>query len=243
MLQNFIKDDGEYLVFTGNYMEAYIPEFYFERKLAEEMGTFVKCFGLFNVRMFDEKNNPLKLQTLNIPTLINLFPNEIEKKELQLLDDVEPERYRVIKFFKGSKITNINVPQNASNVELFLEVLIRGKVPKTIPYSQVLEIWQKNLQLNGVKLGVTSTVLEVIIAEIYRNSKKPEERFAKVIGKDSKVSEYDYRSVNIREICARNSTFSALTFEDMDQMIISSLNMNRYNKKQTESPIEKIIKM
>lgn len=243
MLRNFIKDDGENIVFTGNYLEMYIPDSYFESKLAEEFGNSIRVFGLFNIRVFDEKNKPMKLETLNVPTMIYIHPSEVEKKELQLIDDGEVEKYRVAKFYKGNVIMQNSVPQDASNVELFLKILTTGKVPKTIPYSQVLRIWQRNLDLNGVKLGVTSTILEIIIAEIYRNKKKPEERFAKLIGKDPSVSEYAYRTANIREICARNSTFAALTFEDMDQMIISSLNINKYNKEESESPIEKIIKM
>jgi hypothetical protein len=243
VLRNFIKDDGENIVFTGNYLEMYIPDSYFEGKLAEEFGNSIRVFGLFNIRVFDEKNNPMKLETLNVPTMIYIHPSEVEKKELQLIDDGEVEKYRVAKFYKGNIIMQNSVPQDASNVELFLKILTTGKVPKTIPYSQVLKIWQRNLDLNGVKLGVTSTILEIIIAEIYRNKKKPEERFAKLIGKDPSVSEYAYRTANIREICARNSTFAALTFEDMDQMIISSLNINKYNKEESESPIEKIIKM
>lgn len=243
MLRNFIKDDGENIVFTGNYLEMYIPDSYFESKLAEEFGNSIRVFGLFNIRVFDEKNKPMKLETLNVPTMIYIHPSEVEKKELQLIDDGEVEKYRVAKFYKGNIIMQNSVPQDASNVELFLKILTTGKVPKTIPYSQVLRIWQRNLDLNGVKLGVTSTILEIIIAEIYRNKKKPEERFAKLIGKDPSVSEYAYRTANIREICARNSTFAALTFEDMDQMIISSLNINKYNKEESESPIEKIIKM
>lgn len=243
MLRNFIKDDGDNIVFTGNYLEMYIPDSYFESKLAEEFGNSIRVFGLFNIRVFDEKNKPMKLETLNVPTMIYIHPSEVEKKELQLIDDGEVEKYRVAKFYKGNNIMQNSVPQDASNVELFLKILTTGKVPKTIPYSQVLKIWQRNLDLNGVKLGVTSTILEIIIAEIYRNKKKPEERFAKLIGRDPSVSEYAYRTANIREICARNSTFAALTFEDMDQMIISSLNINKYNKEESESPIEKIIKM
>jgi hypothetical protein len=245
MLSQMVRDDGENIIFTGEYMEAYIPNFYFEGKLAEDYGQSIRVFGLFNVRVFS-KGKPMKLETFNVPTMIYMHPSEMEKrKDLQLIpgDDNDVETYMVAKFYTGNIIMPNSIPQDASNVELFLDVLTRGKVPKTIPYSQVLQVWQKNLALNGVKLGVTSTVLEIIISEIYRNKKKPEETFSKIIGKDPKTSEFAYRTANIREICARNSTFAALTFEDMDQMITSSLNINKYNKQESSSPIEKIIKM
>jgi len=245
MLSKMVKDDGEHIVFNGHYMEAYIPEFYFKGKLGEDYGSSIRVFGLFNIRTFDDKNKPLKLETFNVPTMIYMFPSEMEKKELQLIpgDEDGVEAYYVAKFYRGNIIMSNSIPQDAGNVELFLDVLTRGKVPKTIPYSQVLQVWQKNLELNGVKLGVTSTVLEIIISEIYRNKKKPEETFAKLIGREPSTSEFAYRTANIREICARNSTFAALTFEDMDQMITSSLNINNYNKQESSSPIEKIIKM
>lgn len=245
MLSQMLKDDGENIVFNGDYMEAYIPEFYFEGKLAEDYGQSIRVFGLFNVRTFS-KGKPMKLETFNVPTMIYMFPSEMEKKkDLQLVpgDDSDVENYRIAKFYRGNVIMPNSIPQDASNVELFLDLLTRGKVPKTIPYSQVLQVWQKNLAINGVKLGVTSTVLEIIISEIYRNKKKPEETFSKIIGKEPSTSEFSYRTANIREICARNSTFAALTFEDMDQMITSSLNINKYNKQESSSPIEKIIKM
>lgn len=245
MLKAALKNDGENMVFTGNYMEMYIPSFYFEGKLAEDSGSAIRVFGLFIVRVFDIKGKPLALETFNVPTMIHIYPSSIEVKELQLVSgpDGELEKYHVAKFNKGNIVMKNSIPQDATNVELFLDVLTRGKLPKTIPYSQVLQVWQKNLSLNGVKLGVTSTVLEIIISEIYRNKKRPEETFAKLIGKDPSISEYAYRPANIREICARNSTFAAITFEDMDSMITSGLNINKYNKQETESPIEKIIKM
>lgn len=246
MLKNFLKDDGENIIFTGEYMEAYIPSFYFEGKLAEDYGSSLQVFGLFNVRVFDAAGKGMKLETFNVPSMIHITPSEIEKRrDVQLIedDDGETDSYIVAKFYKGNVIMKNSVPQDSSNVELFINVLFRGKVPKTIPYRQVCEIWQKNLDMNGVKLGVTSTILEVIVSEIYRNKKKPEEKFAHVIGKNPKTSEYAYRRANIRQICAWNSTFAGLTFEDMDSMITSALNTKRYGKKETKSPIEKIIKM
>lgn len=245
MIKTFLKNDGDNIIFTGHYMEFYIPKFYFKGKLGEDQGTQLKVFGIFNARLFDTKDKPMAIETFNVPTMILITPSEIEEQELQLIPGEEGgvEKYVVAKFFKGNKVMSSNIPQDASNVELFLDILTRGKLPRTIPYSQVLQIWQKNLSLNGVKLGVTSTVLEIIISEIYRNKKKPEETFAKFAGKDAKASEFAYKPANIREVCSRNSTFSALTFEDMDQMITSSLNINKYKKQETDSPIEKIIKM
>ena len=52
----------------------------------------------------------------------------------------------------------------------------------------------------------------------------------------------DYATSNMREICAQNSTFAAITYEDMDSMLITSLNRSKLKKAQVESPLERIIK-
>jgi hypothetical protein len=245
LLKDLLVDDGEHIIYNGSYMEAYIPQSYFDKGLAENFGTSLKVFGVFNARSFTEKNVPMKLETFNAPTMIYLYPIEIEIRQMQLIEDENGtvDTYQVAKFYKGGKVMANKVPQDVGNIELFLGLLFEGNIPTTIPYSQVIQLWHKNLQLNGQKLGVTSTIFEVIINQIYRNKKKPEEPFAKVMGQDPSASEYGYSTANIREICARNSTFAALTFEDMDSMITSSLNINKYNKQETQSPIEKIIKM
>ncbi len=244
MLRDYLKDDGEYIVFNGDYLEMYIPVYYFESNLAENSGNAIRVFGLFNVRVFIN-DKPLKVETLNIPSMIYIYPSDIEKRTMQLIEGEygEPEQYIVAKFYKGNRIMVNSIAQDASNVELFLNIIFNSKLPKTLSYHDMLNVWLKNLQLNNVKLGVPSAPLEIIIREICRNKNKPEEPFSKVVGKNPNVSEYSYRTANIREICARNSTFAALTFEDMDAMITSSLNINRYKKEETVSPIEKIIKM
>jgi len=243
MIEKFLSDDGTNIIFNGEQLIAYIPEFYFKNgKLGEHLGSSLRVFGLFNVRM-NNGGRLSKLETFNLPSMIFLFPSTIEYKTLKLVDEQEEECYMVLNFFKGGKITPNNMSQDATNVELFLDLICGGKLPETIPYNQIIQIWQKNLTLNNINLNVTSTVLEVILSEIYRNKKKPEETFAKLWGRNPNISQYEYKRANIREICARNSTFAALTYEDMDAMITSSLNIKNYNREETESPIEKIIKM
>lgn len=244
MLKQFLKNDGENIVFTGDVLECYIPKFYFQGKLGEDYGSSLNVFGVFNARVING-NKPMKLETFSVPSMIYIYPSEKEEKDLQLIEgkDGTVESYVVVRFYKNNVIMRSSIPKDASNVELFLDILFKGKLPKTIEYSKILQIWQKNLELNGVKLGVTSAVLEIIISEICRDRNKPEQTFAKVIGKNPNISELLYRTANIREICARNSTFSALTFEDFDAMTVSSLNINNYGKSESESPIEKIIKM
>jgi hypothetical protein len=179
--------------------------------------------------------------TLNLPTTIILHFSDIYKATVNLYDD-EPISYRVLKYYNNDIVMSNVVQKDSTNAEVFFGLMSSGKI-KNIPYDKLLQIWQKNLDLNGVNLGVPSSILELIMAEIYRNPKNPNEKFSKFINNNPNASKTDYRASNIREICSRNSTFTALTFEDFDTMMTASLNMNKYNKKQVESPIEKVIKM
>lgn len=242
-LGNVMQIKGEFIMFNGEYMEAYIPLSFFKSGLAENYGERINVLGLINVREFDKSNKPLKLETLNFPSMVNIYPTEVsESKGVTLIPGNPAEDYLVAKFYRGDKFMDSAVKSDSTYVELFLNLLLRGKIPHSIPYTKVLNLWEKNLEINQVHLGVPNSILELIIREVYRNPEKPEEPFAKFIGKDpSGISEYCYGTANMRTICARNSTFAAMTFEDFDSMVNYSLNRSKYNKDETISPIEKII--
>ena len=246
MLTNFIKDDGVNLIFTGYCLEIYIPERYFDSNMAYWEGDAINTFGLVYCAVLDSKmhqNNPVEL--INLPTPIYLYPRESEVKELILIPEspYKEEKYMVLRFYKGDTIMPSDIQRDSSNVENFLKLMCAGKIGPNIPYNKLLEIWEKNLEINNIKLGVAASILELIISVIYRSYDDPAIKFSEALAKNPKLSQYRYRTANIREICSRSSTFSALTYEDMDTMITTSLNMNNYNKKQAESPLEKLKKM
>ena len=78
-LNTFFTKKGNDIIFTGEYLEAYIPQLYYERGLCEEYGETKKVLGIFNLRSFGskDKKNPSRVFTLNIPTLIETFPTSI----------------------------------------------------------------------------------------------------------------------------------------------------------------------
>ena len=72
-----------------------------------------------------------------------------------------------------------------------------------------------------------------------RNPNDLSQKFSMVA---DKAGEYDYATASIRQTCQYNSTFTALTYEDMDSMITASLNRSRNHTQETISPVEQIIK-
>ena len=241
-LSMFVRDDGDNIVFTGHKLEIYIPESYTSRGAAVIEGSVFKTFGVLPCRVFDKNDKVIGEYTLNIPVDISLYFSTYEVKKLTFNNDDEPSNYAVIQYFTQEKIMSSFITQTSANAEKFMKYMCAGKIIG-IPYDKISISWLKNMKLSGVGFGVTMLVYEIIISEIYRNKNNPDEKFAHYIGKNPKASMYDYRASNLREICSRNSTFAALTFEDFDTMVTTSLNRTQYHKKQVESPIEKIIKM
>ena len=241
-IKESLKEKDEYLVLTAPYMEVYIPSDHFEAGLAQNLGSSITTLGLLNARVYDNAMKPGEIEILNLPTKIVLYPNDMETKKLKLAPMLPEENYLVCKFFKDMPFMRKELVQASDNAELFLNLVIRGKLPRNIPYDKVLPLWRKNLKLNGVNLKVPSSILELMIREVYRNA-KTSEPFGKGLGKTRNPDWLGYITANMRSICAKNSTFAAITFEDFDSMVTTSLNRKKQGKSQNISPIEKIIKM
>lgn len=259
-MHEFIKQNDEIIV-NVPYAEAYIPEQLFrilekdsqmKSSVAYMMGDAVVTVGCFNMRFMDsEDDNPNKypLRTFNYPSVIETRPTSISSKvKLHLCnsDDIESDseddttEYRVLHYYRGDTMMMAKTTQTVANCEKFLSMMTSGKIPNTIAYSDLVTIWQRNFDMNDVDSGVPSVTMQCIIAEQCRSAKNPRIPFRKIIGA-GKAKENDYMMCNMRTIASYNSTFSALTFEDMGAMLTSSINMTRQDTPQTKSPIEKVL--
>lgn len=233
--------DDTFIYLSIPYCEFYIPLFYFDKQFAVTGVDRVTVFGIFNVGIF-EGDKLKELRTMNIPTTIDLFVYDTEIREITLSTGVV-EKCMVYRYFKDNKICNANVVEDSDNASSYLNMLTSASIPNTIPYSEALSMWRKNLDLNGVSFGVSSAILEIILSVIYRNKDAIEEKFAKRYGSDMSCSEFDYITASIRQICQYASTFVGMTFEDMNSMITTSLNRTRDKTPESETPVEKVIKM
>ena len=241
---SYFKSDGKFIYLDAPYCEFYVPKYYFESTggFAEDYGSKIRGIGVFDVGFFE--NDKLKeMRVLNIPTWTDFFVSEYEERAVSLPNDESPTECRVLKYIKGEKITNATVVQDSSNAEAFANFIIKGKIPAIVPYEASIQLWLQNMELNGVNLGVPSVIEELILSSAYRYKNDPGKKFAHVIGKDLSVSQYDCIMQNVRQICQYTSTFTGLTFEDIDSMITTSLNRTRNNGTEAYSPIEDIIKL
>ena len=239
-----VKKDNKILL-NAEYMEAYIPKKMFKKGLNEILGDKLSIMGLFNFRFSNDENTISKqpMHTFTFPSMMLSKPSSIKEQELELFEGSGVQKYIVAKYYRDEEIMcTTSVVADIDNVEKFINLLIEGNLPNTIPYSKILELFIKNMEINKQNLGVSAVVLSVVISEIYRYKKDQSVPFRKMYGKGN-VGELDYISANSREVCANNSTFSALTFEDIDTMLVTSINKSRYKRKENESPVEQIIRV
>lgn len=235
------RSDGNFIYLNASYCEFYIPMYYFDttRRFAEDLSDHIDVLGLFNVGIF-ENGKLIDMRTLNLPTKISIFVYDTELREVEMSNG-ELLQCKVVKYLKNAKIMQSMIFEDDSNSKDYLKFITSGNLPKIIPYSKAAQVWRKNQELNSVHFGVSSLYLELILAVMHRNPDDLSQKFAKIASTEG-VSDYDYTTASIRQICQYNSTFTAITFEDIDSMITTSLNKARDKAKEVESPVEQIIK-
>jgi hypothetical protein len=239
----FFRETGDTLFLDAPFMEVYLPEAYFQNSVAQMMGNSIVTLGIFNFGIYaDEKAQTGKIYQMALPVDITISFTGSYKAEKKLKPELDSTVYNVLTLKRGDIfIKDLNIVQDSDSASRFIKLLHGGKLPTDIPYEKVIDIYHKALGVNGVNLGVPSVTLEFIIAELYRNKRDLSQPFRKVAGKGT-VNMLEYQTTNLKSLAALNSTFTALSFENMNQSIISSVKKSRDNSKETISPVEKTIK-
>lgn len=228
--------DGK--IFCNEYIELYVPMDFFESGVAQNRGLFIESLGLLYIQSFkDGKGEGIKL--LNIPTVMEFMLYEshpdtirIQNKDLECL---------ALSYPKDSYIVHQTLPKGREVANQFLDMILAGKLPKTLNYKQVIDIWWTNLEISGISYKVPSKIFEMIIATTYRNPHNVKERYGQLYGRQQNPSGYDYVTENVRSVVKDLSTFSGMIFEDIGAMISNGINNSIEGVEEPVSPLEKII--
>jgi hypothetical protein len=247
MKYSFLKRTGNSLFFDGEYMEIYIPKDFFKQGVAEYQGDKIKTLGIFNFMVYtgsSENRSKGEIHLLKLPMEISFEFDAYHDESTKLTPESIKEDYRVFELSKGSMvIDSVIKEQSAENSKKFIKLLHGGNLPKALKYEDIIELYHESIGLNKVKLNNPSVIFEMIIAELCRYNRQIDIPFRSIIGKsNSKVSQYDYSNINLKKLPAINSTFNALTFEDINQAIISSVTKTVNGDEENPSPVEEIIK-
>jgi len=225
-------------IYCNDYMEIYVPKSYFETGIATNRGASVETLGLLYTRAYpDGKEGDLKL--LNIPIVTNFMMYESKESTIRVHN--KSIDVLALQYIKDSYILHQTLPKGREVAGAFVDSMLSGKLPKTLNYSKLIDIWWRNLQFSGISYDVPSKIYEMVIASIYRNPHNMKERYGQVFGKRSDPEGYDYATGDVRSVVKNLSTFSGMVFEDIGTMISSGINNSVNNVEEQVSPLEKII--
>ena len=239
-MAKLFRNDGTDIFLDTDFIEFYIPDYYFDEGcgFATDFGATIQTFGIICVGLY-EKGKLSSIKRLQIPMDITLESYDTETRDIDFATG--PMKCRVLKYMKGQKIMQYRYVKGSKNTVRLLNMILYGYIPKFVPYDQVYFLLLKSCEQHSVNLGVPNYLLEILITTVYRYIADPSKKFSEVYGKED-ISSYDYQTVNIRKACQYASTFSAITFEDIDSMVTSSLNRSATHKAEPYSPLEEVIK-
>ena len=240
----WFKKDDKHVIFTANYMEVFIPEYYIEKGASEMIGNHFRTLGILNFKIYsDDKNKKIiKEGVFNLPIELVKYPSYFRDEELELVKGRGTGKYTVLEYYKGDIFCSSVSPANTETFSLCLNIVIGGKLPNTIPYDSILELWDNSFIQNGANYDIPDLIKELIIGQIYRDSKNPMNTFGSRLAKDPKANQYDYLAMSPRELTSSKSIFNGIIFEDMDRMLTSGIITSKKNKEQVISPMEKVMK-
>lgn len=239
--KKLFKNDGNSLLFAGNKMEIYLPTEYFKNGFASPVGSNVNTLGIFNFKIMGlNETNKGELHTLMLPTDITFSYSNMKKDKLKLSSSLDEDDYLIYELYNEDIfIERLQIIENSADSKKFIDLLHSGKIPNTINYNLLHDLYYNSLNLNHVSLGVSSVIIELILAELARNKKDLNKAF-RFTANENNLN--DYRFIPIKTLPELNSTFAAISFENMNHSIITAINHTRNDDDESVSPLEKTIK-
>lgn len=235
-LPPFLKRKGDSILYNddGNFY-FYIPEKYFETKIAQYNGEYISTLGIMSYAM--KKNGKMSnLRQFNYPTRFITKPYKVEKmKSIKLISKSEPMDYRVLCYKKDDPIiVDIHVPKNMDNAEDLISLfIINGFIPNTIPYNKIQNYLIDNCSYNGSKYKISLQLFGVIISEICRSKHDINIPFR--LSKDNDMN--NYKSISVKIIPRLISAYSAITSENINEALVYA----SLNNKKVQNPLERIV--
>ena len=226
-------------IHCSEYMEIYVPMSYFEGSpVAFNEGASIRTIGLVYVRSF-KNGTPGDIKLFNLPVTVQFMVYETKQDTIKVNN--RSIEVMTLQYMKDAYVLHQSVTKGREVAGSFLNLILAGKIPTSINYSQVIDLWWRNLEIAGISYKVPSKIFEMIIASIYRNPHNPKKRYGQYYGSHPNSDGYDYVTGNVQDVVKQLSTFSGMVFEDINTMISNGINNSIEGKEEPISPLEKII--
>lgn len=217
---------------------VYIPENYFDTKAATWTGEGCSTLGILVIEFVVGEGKP-KAFSLDIPLNVNI-PSFRDKTKISKDFGNGKLDYVGLHLAKNDKLTNSSRHiQTLDSIIDFLNLFNNGKLPTSINYSELPQILKDSIQMNGMSTGVSSNMIEVMTAELSRLEKDETYPFRIQAGRTG--AEKGYSFIGVKQLAEKTSVFSAVSFENINKAIRTSVERTRDKTEQYESPIEEIM--
>ena len=243
----FLKLENDSLLFNEDNKELifYVPEKFFndntKRPIAEQYGEQISMIGICNYSIIDSNGKSSEVKPFIFPTMMLCEPYNIEKvKKYKLPNSIEEDDYRFLHFKKGDKVVSqVRVPELIDNAEMFFKLMIiTAKIPNTIPYSKLWELFIENGKLSGINYDIIAQLFGIIIRGICRDPKDINQPY--VYSKST--DENNYKLIPINYLPNYVSPFTSITSNYFDESLRSAILMSDKDEKDIPySPLEKIL--
>lgn len=235
----YFRPEGSKVILETFKCEIYVPDYYFDVKLAVQDGEIFDLFFIAKYRLFHKDTDDiskLPLYDFKVPTMILTRPDEVRRDEMNLFG--VKERFTIFVYYRGGEILyNSDIVRNATSAERYVNLLIDGKI--RIPYAKVNDTTNKMQKIHG-KLNVPQYTQQLLISNIYRD-KNDLSRSARFVAKPGDTDGSNIRGLNMRENSAFTSTLAGVGFEDVKSMLTVADNRDD-STDSSLSRIEKVIK-
>ena len=230
-------DDGK-IVCIADEMRIYIPVEYFNKETAIWFGDKVKTYGNFIVSFINGTTE--KFFQFDISINVSVCFTEQLQGNFKLPGTSSEEAYFVLKNFKDEVfIESSSHVQSLDDAKAFMNSLNGGKIPTSIPYSEMVSRIEYNMEINNIGVPVPSIVLEVMVGEMARDEKDEFTPFRKIAGRSG--AEAGYTFCKLKELPNLNSVFAGVSFEDINKSIQQAVRLTIEDRPQKKQPIEDII--
>lgn len=249
-MSNIFRSEKDQMLVNCYAVDVFIPPEYVG---SEYRGTpyysivanQVKYFaGLAHIRIYrneKEFNNPLSVPTyvLGTPVTIVCKPTDIDTRDVQFTKGGPIRKRIVLTFYKNDEfISNVNAIANTAHMMILIFQIEGGKLDG-IPPQILYRIMREAERMNYMNLRIADEELQAFIAERYRDPKNPARHLRQ---SDSDPYSDQVLSYRMREEAMQSTTFQAITHEDINNSLITSINRKQHGIINEPTAVERIVR-
>jgi len=219
----YFKKVKDSLIFIGNTLDVYIPVRYGQHGCLD-ISESVIALGIFDMTI----NGNIE-SGMMIPAKIKMKPNDINSMLLN------GERYQKLTFLKDDIVihdTHVVKDEHIAYV-MFYEFIFSGKAPKFLTYEKLGFIFEKAVEVTGIKFPTNMAVFEMMISALHRD---PEDltKFYRLTNMKKKPLQIPMRSVAHAATSTTTKIVGSYDNEGYDAALV--------NAAETSSEIENLLR-